>query len=169
MRARSRKAVALAALLTALTAMFTAALPTFAAESAFGLPVLPAAEVALVGLRGERLAEGDLAHGATIAVFFASWSPRSRDLVERVNPLATHWSGRARVVVVDFEEERPAIESFLAGKAVSAPVFLDPEGALAKRYGIATLPALLVLKEGQVAYHGKLPDNPEALLQSLLP
>jgi len=73
------------------------------------------------------------------------------------------------VVVVDFEEDRPAVEAFLAGKALTVPVFLDTEGALAKKYGIATLPGLLVLREGQVAYRGKLPDSPERVLQPLFP
>src|SRR5215467_3218967 len=92
-----------------------------------GLPAA-AQNIALQGLRGERLAESDLAKGTTIIVFWASWSPHSRDIVARVNPMAQHWGGKARVVMVSFQEERPAVESFLAGKGLSVPVFLDGDG-----------------------------------------
>jgi thiol-disulfide isomerase/thioredoxin len=127
-----------------------------------------AQEVSLACLDGGRLSEADLARGSTIVVVWASWSPRSRDIVERVNPLAQRWSGRARVVTVNFQEDRPAVEGFLAGKGLAAPVCLDPDGAFSKKFNVATLPGLLVLKDGQVAYRGKLPDDADRVLADLL-
>jgi thiol-disulfide isomerase/thioredoxin len=124
--------------------------------------------VRLHGLKGEQLAESDLSQGMTIVVVWASWSPRSRDVVERVNPIAERWAGRARVVTVNFQEEAPAVVSFLTGKRLAAPVFLDSDGAFSKKYAVATLPGLLVLKDGQVLYHGKLPDDPDRTLAELL-
>src|SRR6478672_894961 len=81
-----------------------------------GAGSLSAQEDSLSCLGGTRLGETELAHGTTIVVVWASWSPRSRDIVERVNALAGRWGGRARVVTVNFQEERPAAERFLAGK-----------------------------------------------------
>jgi thiol-disulfide isomerase/thioredoxin len=124
--------------------------------------------VHLQGLRGERLSDGDLAQGTTIFVVWASWSPRSRDIVERVNPLAQRWGSKARVVMVNFQEDRQAVEGFLAGKNPSTPVFLDSDGAFSKRYSVATLPGMLVVKDGQVVYRGKLPDNPDQVLAEFL-
>jgi thiol-disulfide isomerase/thioredoxin len=117
---------------------------------------------------GGRLAEADLARGATIVVVWASWSPRSRDIAERVSPLASQWSGRARFVTVNFQEDRAAVERFMAGKSLGAPVCLDPDGAFSKKYNIATLPGLLVIKDGQVAYRGKLPDDPGQVISAAL-
>jgi thiol-disulfide isomerase/thioredoxin len=138
--------------------------------AAFLLGPLPVAaqEIHLTSLAGERLSDADLARGATIVVVWASWSPRSRDVVQRVQPLAGRWGARARVLTVDFEEERPAIESFLAGKALGVPVFLDTEGTFSKKYAIATLPGLLVLKDGKSLYHGKLPDDPDSIIAAAL-
>jgi thiol-disulfide isomerase/thioredoxin len=119
-------------------------------------------------LGGTRLGEADLAHGTTIVVVWAAWSPRSRDIVERVNALAGRWGGRARVVTVNFQEERPAAERFLAGKHLGVPVCLDPDGAFSRKYNVATLPGLLVVKDGQVAYHGKLADDADQTLAGLL-
>lgn len=131
------------------------------------MPAL-AQNVDLQGLGGERLAESDLTRGTVIIVVWASWSPRSRDVVARVNPLASRWGGRARVVTVNFQEDRKEVETFLAGKGLSAPVFLDPDGAFSKKHGVATLPGLLIFKDGQVAYRGKLPDDPDQVIAGLL-
>jgi len=136
---------------------------------AFASPPAAAQAVRLHGLAGEQLADSDLDRGTTIAVLWASWSPRSRDIVERVNALAGRWGGKARVITVDFQEDRPAVEQFLAGKRLAVPVFLDTDGAFSKKYAVATLPGLLVLKEGQVAYHGKLPDDPDRVIGGALP
>lgn len=134
-----------------------------------GLPgVARAQDVNLSCLGGSRLAEADLARGSTIVVVWASWSPRSRDIVERVSPLADRWGGRARVLTVNFQEDRAAVERFLAGKNLGAPVCLDPEGAFSRKYNVATLPGLLVVKDGQVAYRGKLPPDADAVISAAL-
>ena len=123
----------------------------------------------LQGLGGERLSEADLAQGATIFIVWASWSPHSRDVVPRVNQVAQRWSGKARVVTVNFQEDRGAVESFLAGKNMGATVFLDADGAFSKKYAVATLPGLLIIKDGRVAYRGKLPDEPDRVIVEILP
>jgi len=129
---------------------------------------LAAQEIRLQGLGGERLIESDLARGTTIVVVWASWSPRSRDIAARVSPLAQRWGGQARVVTVNFQEDRAAVESFLAGKNLGATVFLDPDGAFSKKYAMATLPGLLIIKDGQVVYRGKLPENPDRVIGEFL-
>lgn len=133
-------------------------------------PAAPAAaqDIRLQGLRGESLGDADLAQGTTVFVVWASWSPRSRDIVARVNPLAQRWGGRARVVTVNFQEDRKAVEGFLAGKGLGSPVFLDVDGAFSKKYAVATLPGLLVIKDGRVAFRGKLPDDPDSILAEIL-
>lgn len=122
----------------------------------------------LQSLSGERLVESDLSRGTTIVVVWASWSPRSRDIAARVSPLARRWGGQARVVTVNFQEERAAVEGFLAGKNLGAAVFLDLDGAFSKKYAMATLPGLLIIKDGQVVYRGKLPDDPDRVIGELL-
>jgi thiol-disulfide isomerase/thioredoxin len=133
------------------------------------VPVTAAAQdIRLQGLGGERLAESDLARGTTIMVFWTSWSPRTRDIAARVSPLVRRWGGQARVVTVNFQEERAAIEGFLAGKDLGAAVFLDSDGAFSKKYAMAFLPGLLIIKDGQVVYRGKLPDDPDRVIGEFL-
>lgn len=125
-------------------------------------------EVRLAGLRGEQLSEADLARGTTIIVVWASWSPRGRDVVPRVNALAERWGGQARVITVNFQEDRATVDGFLAGKNLRVPVFLDPDGAFAKRHAVTNLPGLLVIQNGVPAYGAKLPDDPDAVLAEII-
>jgi thiol-disulfide isomerase/thioredoxin len=124
--------------------------------------------VLLKGLGGEQLSEADLAQGATIFIVWASWSPHSRGIVDRVNPMVQRWSGKARVVTVNFQENRQAVEGFLAGKSFGTTVFLDTDGTFSKKYAVATLPGLLIIKDGRVAYSGKLPEDPDRVIVEIL-
>jgi thiol-disulfide isomerase/thioredoxin len=125
-------------------------------------------DLSLSCVGGGHLNGADLAHGTTIVVIWASWSPRSRDIAERVSALAGRWGGRARVVTVNFQEDRQTFERFLAGKTLGAPVCLDADGAFSRKHNVATLPGLLVVRDGEAAYHGKLPDNPDQVIGDLL-
>lgn len=131
--------------------------------------VATADDLGLQGLRGERISEADLAQGTTIFIVWASWSPHSRNIVDRVNPLVQRWSGKARVVTVNFQEERGAVDGFLSGKNLGAPVFLDADGSFSKKYAVATLPGLLIVKDGRVAYRGRLPEDPDRVIVEILP
>lgn len=122
----------------------------------------------LRGTRGESLSESDLTRGATVAVFWASWSPRGQDIVQRVEELHSRWSSRCRVVMVNFQEDRATIDRFLAGQQPSVPVLMDEEGAFAKKYAVTSLPGLVVFKDGQVAFRGKLPEDPNRILSDIL-
>jgi len=122
----------------------------------------------LRGTHGERLTDADLARGVVVVVVWASWSPRGRNIAERVTAMERSWAGKARVVTVNFQEDPPAVQSFLAAQRWQAPTFLDPEGAFAKRYAVATLPGLVVFRDGTPVYKGKLPDDPDAVIAGAL-
>lgn len=148
--------VVLAALVVALLGLVASVLP------------VGAQDLQLTGLRGEQLREADLAQGSTIVVVWASWSPRGRDIVERVNAIAQRWGGQARVITVNFQEDRGAVEQFLAGKSLSAPVFLDTDGAFAKKNAVTNLPGLLIVRDGAVAFRGKLPEDVDTTIGNSL-
>lgn len=146
------------AVLLAALALLALAVP--AAVEAQGNLVLP-------GLSGGQLREADLAQGATIIVVFATWSPRGQDVDRRINQVANRWGSSARVVAVDFQEDRATVSEFLSGKNLSVPVYLDADGAFAKKYAVTNLPGLVVFKDGRAAYRGRLPDNPDSVLAEI--
>ncbi len=124
--------------------------------------------IALPGLGGGRLTEADLADRPVILVVWASWSPRCRDVVPRINAIAGKWSRQARVATVVFQEEAGVVRDFLAGKDLRVPVYLDETGAFSKKHAITTLPGLLVFQDGDAAFRGKLPANPDPVVERAL-
>jgi thiol-disulfide isomerase/thioredoxin len=126
------------------------------------------ADVRLPGLAGGELTSADLASGATIVVVWASWSPRCRDIVERANAIAGRWGGEARVVTVDFQESPEEVRRFLEGKSLRPPVYLDRDGEFSKAHAVATLPGLVVFKDGAAKYQGKLPADADGAIAGAL-
>jgi thiol-disulfide isomerase/thioredoxin len=122
----------------------------------------------LEGLQGGSLGPDDFDQGVVIAVVWASWSPRCRDIVERVDAIAERWGSQARVIMVDFQEDRADVEAFLAGQRPRARVYLDTSGAFSKRHSVTNLPGMVIFKDGAVAFSGKLPRNPDAVVSQTL-
>lgn len=116
----------------------------------------------LPGLGGGSLSSGDVGSGTTVMVVFAGWSPHCADIVERTNALAGRLGGRARVVMVDFQEEAAEVSAFLDGKGARAAVYLDRDGAFSKQHRVVTLPGMVVYRDGAVTFQGKLPKDPES-------
>lgn len=122
----------------------------------------------LEGLNGGELGPGDFTQGVIIAVVWASWSPRGKDVVDRTNSIVDRWGSQARVIMVNFQEDSAAVQSFLGGTRTKAPVYLDSDGAFSKRYSVTNLPGLVVFKDGNTAFSGKLPNNPDQLISQTL-
>ena len=122
----------------------------------------------LEGLSGGQIQQQDLDQGAVIVVVWASWSPRGRDIVSRVDSIVDRWGGRARVIMVNFQEDSAAVESFLKGSRPKAPIYLDRSGAFSKKYSVTHLPGLLIFKDGVTAFSGKLPPDPDSLIGQTL-
>lgn len=150
------------------------------AAALLGLLVLPLAgalgcarqaaaqEITLQGLSGGQLSEADLRRGAVVAVVWASWPPRCRDVVDKLNAIDGRWGSQARVISINYQESRADIEGFLAGKGLRVPVFLDTEGEFSKKYSKPNLPVLLVFRDGEQVVKTGLPDDPDPTIQSAL-
>ncbi len=124
--------------------------------------------IVLEGVGGGRLTEAELSRGNAVLVFWASWSPRGRHISESVQEVARSAGGRASVSAVNYQEDAATVQRFLAASPFGVPVYLDVDGGLAKKFRMANLPGLLVLKNGAVAYQGKLPDNVGQVLAEAL-
>ncbi len=122
----------------------------------------------LEGLRTGELQPAELLQGDVIVIVWASWSPRCRNIVERANDVADRWGDRARVLTVAFQEDRETVERFLSGKSPRAPIFLDRDGAFSKRHTVTHLPGLLIFRNGDTGFSGRLPNNPHALIEQTL-
>lgn len=121
----------------------------------------------LPGLSGGALSEADLSRGDHVLVFFAGWSPRCRDVVERANALQGAVGG-ARYALIDFQEPAAKVREFLRGKSPRATVYLDEEGAFSKKHSVTQLPYVLVFRDGEVRARGRLDDRATGLVRNAL-
>ena len=124
--------------------------------------------IRLPGLTGGQLTQEDLGQGVVIVVVWATWSPRSRDIVPRVNSIVDRWGDQARVDMIDFQEDAPTVKKFLAGKNPKAKVYLDEDGAFSKKYSVTHLPSMLIFKDGNKSFSGKLPNDPHTLISQTI-
>ena len=122
----------------------------------------------LEGLDGSRLGPADLGQGVVIAVVWASWSPRGKDVAARTNSIVDRWGSQARIIMVNFQEDKSEAQAFLAGNKTKAKVYLDSNGAFAKRFSVTNLPGLVIFKDGNTVFSGKLPNNPDQLIAQTL-
>lgn len=122
----------------------------------------------LPGLDGGALTQADLTQKDTVLVFWASWSPKCRNIAQRVNQIHSAWNGTARVVTVNFQEDESTIREFLGGQRLRAPVYLDRDGKFSRRHTVTDLPGLVVYKAGSVVYQGRLPQDVDKLLERVL-
>lgn len=152
--AQRRSTTLLPLVLVMLTGLVLFALPTLSQD--------------LSGPGGARLSASDLASGQHVLVFFASWSPKCRDIGPRTRAIADRFSGRARVHLVNFQEDAATAQQFLGGSAGAVPLLVDRDGSFARRHSVLNLPGLVVYKNGEAVYSGTLPGDAESLIDSLL-
>ncbi len=122
----------------------------------------------LQALSGGSLGVSDLSRGTYIAIVFASWSPRGKDVVQQVNRIQEKWGDQAKVIMIDFQEDRGEVETFLRGQKTKAPVYLDQDGSFSKRYSVTHLPGLLILQDGKAAFSGRLTRDSDAVISQTL-
>lgn len=130
--------------------------------------VPPRDRLTLLALDGEPLSPADLGQGNALLVVWASWSPRCRDVGARIARLAVTWSDQARVASVVFQEEAETAREALGDRSTAAPVYLDLTGDFSKQHAVTTLPMLLIFRDGELAFRGKLAANPDAVIERIL-
>ena len=92
--------------------------------------------------------------GTVVALHF--WSSASAGDGSQLAALDELWRNRRAqgllLLAVDVGESRQTAAGFLAGRRFGFPVVLDPAAALARAYGVTTLPAtVLIDREGLIA------------------
>ena len=110
----------------------------------------------------------DLTRGATILVVWASWSPRCRDVGPRIDRLADTWSGTARIASVVFQETPEEVREHLAGGKLRSPVYIDSSGDFSQQHAVTTLPMLLIFRDGELAFRGRLSADPDPVIERVL-
>jgi thiol-disulfide isomerase/thioredoxin len=94
---------------------------------------------------------------------WATWCPPCLEEMPLLETLAARYGSRGLVVLgIAADEDRSAVERFLAKRPLSFDVLLDPNGEVGTRYGITGYPETFVVdREGrlQLKFIGPLPGN----------
>jgi thiol-disulfide isomerase/thioredoxin len=114
----------------------------------------------LKDLNGKRvLLDSLLARGPVVLNFWATWCgpcrlemPQLQKVFQELEPKGVGFAA----VSLDRGMSKEVLEGFLKSRGIGLPVYRDEEGSLARRFGVAAIPATFVLKsDGQVAHSTK--------------
>lgn len=105
-------------------------------------------------LNGQAWRLADLRGKAVLINFWASWCEPCRAEMPALQALAQrHGPDRLRVLAVNFKESAATAQQFAARTGLSLPVLLDPQGAVARQWGVRIFPStVLIGADGRV--HG---------------
>ena len=124
---------------------------------------------------GKPLLLKELRGQALVINFWATWCEPCREEMPPLALLAQSQSGKLRVLAVNFKESPAAVNQFVATTSLTIPTLRDPDGALARAWGIRVFPStVLIGADGQVRsvvrgaldWHG---DAAARLIAPLLP
>ena len=121
---------------------------------------------------GKPLLLNDLRGQALVINFWATWCEPCRDEMPSLVRLAQSQNGKLRVLAVNFKESPATVSQFVATTALALPTLRDPDGALARAWGIRVFPStVLVGADGRVhsVVRGALDWHGEAAVPLIAP
>ena len=146
------------------------------AQAGFDLQPWPAQKTPplLAGLdaSGKQVLLKDLRGQALVINFWASWCEPCREEMPSLVQLAGSQSGKLRVLAVNFKESPATVSQFVAATGLAIPTLSDPDGALARAWGIRVFPStVLVGADGKVrsVVRGALDWQGEAAARLIAP
>lgn len=105
------------------------AAPAFTLDSIAGKPV------SLAELRGKPV----------LVNFWATWCPPCREEMPRLEELQQTSGGSVTILGVDLQEPRSVVQAFVSARGFTWTFLLDPQGAVAAKYGVRVLPTSFFL------------------------
>jgi len=97
-------------------------------------------------LNGKVWRLSDLKGRAVLINFWASWCEPCRAEMPSLQTLAQrHGPEKLLVLAVNFKEPLPSVQRFVQQSALNLPVFLDPQGLVARQWGVTIFPSTVLL------------------------
>jgi len=128
---------------------------------------------ALADLSGKRVGSDSLAGGASVILFWSTWSPRSAEMFDDFKRHAATYAAKGlKIVAINNDGEnlgvaqKAAIREYAAARELPFPVLLDEGLQTYAAWGVMAHPTEVVLDAGgRIAY--VLPGYPESLREEL--
>jgi thiol-disulfide isomerase/thioredoxin len=104
-------------------------------------------------LQGQRWSNERLKGRAVVLNFWATWCPPCKEELPSLQTLHEIGGGDPLVLGINVRETATAVRRYLSATGIGFPVVLDPQGELAKRWGVTAFPTtLLIGADGQVRW-----------------
>ena len=98
-------------------------------------------------LNGQLWRLSDLRGKAVLINFWASWCEPCRAEMPSLQALAQQQGPHQLVVLaVNFKESVPTVQRFVQQSSLQLPVILDPQGLIARQWGITVFPSTVMIK-----------------------
>ncbi|MBN1794642.1 MAG: redoxin domain-containing protein [Candidatus Omnitrophica bacterium] len=130
-----------------------------------------AADFTLRTSGGEEVTLSDLRGKVVILDFWATWCPYCVKGIPSLQRMYAAYQEKGLVVLgINIRESIPKVTSFVNAHAITYPMLLDSDGAVAEAYNVRGIPNYLILDgDGVIQYRGfALPDNTEEIISTLL-
>lgn len=106
----------------------------------------PAPLLAWTDLDGHLWRSADLRGSAVLVNFWASWCEPCRTEMPSLQALAqSSGARRLQVITVNFKESPVTVRQFAQRTAMQLPIVADPQGALARAWGITVFPSTVLI------------------------
>lgn len=121
-----------------------------------------AADFCLESIKGEKISLSDYKGSRDIILtFWASWCPycvsELKDISQRYFELRANGF---EVLAINVKESRLKAESFAEKKRLNFPILLDPQGSVARQYGVGIPAVFMVDKQGKIRFRGhQIPEH----------
>lgn len=116
-----------------------------------GVPAPPFQAQALEGPRHQ------VPSGQVLAIrFWADWCPYCRKEMAQLQPVYARLKPRGlEILAVNVAQDRETVRRFVEPLGITYPVLLDPDGGIARAYGVQALPVTYLVDAGGVV-RGKI-------------
>ncbi len=111
-------------------------------------------------LHGEPVAFDELEQAVVVLDFFGTWYPSSREVIQVLKDLSARYSDRGLVILSCSREDPIVVEPLVRELSIPYRVFIDAGGATARRFGVRTLPTVLVYGAGLEPVYSGHPLRP---------
>lgn len=106
-----------------------------------------------------------------ILSFFATWCIPCLKEIPHLEHIANKYKNeRVRIFLIDVKEDKETVKKFLIKNKIHLPVLLDRYGMVSKKYGVSSLPRLIIIdKSGKIALvkHGYSENVKEIISKKL--
>ena len=107
----------------------------------------------LTDLQGQRFTTERLKGRVVVLNFWATWCAPCKEELPSLQTLHELGGGEPQVIGVNVRETATQVRRYLQSAGIAFPVVLDPQGELARRWGVTVYPSTLVIgPDGRVRW-----------------